>query len=323
MRLPWLSTTARPQGYSVVRMFSRSKLRPRRLLFALYLAARYYAAFTLLSYGFAKVMGAQFTVLDSQLARPMGEVSGFWLTWYYFGYSATYAAIIAWTQICGAVLLCFRRTALLGAILLLPVALNIVAIDVWVIRWSFSNGALRNALFVLGALCIVVSFHAPEIWRFLRKEASLGILSGRAQTWSAMGQLAIVAAMIAYTAHQGYWLANVNNRAPTPIDGAWHVMGSASAPADLPEWIYFEYNRAHMAVFQFSNGSFETRDFRVNPQAKTLTITQRWLNPASQEIFRGTWIRDGNRMTLQGVWEGAKPVRITFQREPMHIKDHQ
>jgi hypothetical protein len=304
-------------------MLSRSTLQPRRLLFALYVAARYYAAFTLLSYGFAKVMGAQFTVLDSQLARPMGEVSGFWLTWYYFGYSAVYAAIIAWTQIGGAVLLCFRRTALLGAILLLPVALNIVAIDLWVIRWSFSSGALRNALFVLGALCIVVAFHAPEIWRFLRKEASFGILSGRARTWAAMAQIAIVAAMIAYTARQGYWVANVNNRAPTPIDGAWHVTGSASASADLPAWIYFEYNRAHMAVFQFSNGSFETTDFRVNPQAKTLTITQQWLDPASQEIFRGTWIRDGNSMTLQGIWKGAKPVRLTLQRKAMPIEDHQ
>ena len=54
----------------------------QKALAVLYLVARYYAAFTLLLYGFAKVMGAQFTVLDSQLATPLGDVSGFWLTWY-------------------------------------------------------------------------------------------------------------------------------------------------------------------------------------------------------------------------------------------------
>jgi hypothetical protein len=98
---------------------------------AIYLALRFYAAFTLLGYGFAKVMGAQFTVLDSQLAKPMGEVSGFWLTWYYFGYSPVYSAIVAGAQILGAILLCFRRTAFLGTLLLIPVMVNIVGIDLY------------------------------------------------------------------------------------------------------------------------------------------------------------------------------------------------
>ena len=48
---------------------------------------RYGAALVLLVYGFAKINGSQFTILDSELDKPMGRVSGFWLTWYYFGYS--------------------------------------------------------------------------------------------------------------------------------------------------------------------------------------------------------------------------------------------
>jgi hypothetical protein len=97
-----------------------------------YLLAHYYAAFTLLRYGFAKVIGAQFTILDSALPKPMGDVSGFWLTWYCFGYSLVYASLVAWSQILGAVLLGFRRTALMGALLLLPIMVNIVFIDIWV-----------------------------------------------------------------------------------------------------------------------------------------------------------------------------------------------
>ena len=51
-------------------------------------AVRWVAVVFSIAYGFAKLHGSQFTVLDSELTRPMGEVSGFWLTWYYPGYSA-------------------------------------------------------------------------------------------------------------------------------------------------------------------------------------------------------------------------------------------
>ena len=43
---------------------------------------RWFAALILIVYGFAKLNGSQFTVLDSELDKPMGTVSGFWLTWY-------------------------------------------------------------------------------------------------------------------------------------------------------------------------------------------------------------------------------------------------
>ena len=47
--------------------------------------ARWVAATICILYGFAKINGSQFTVLDSELTKPLGDVSGFWLTWY-FGY---------------------------------------------------------------------------------------------------------------------------------------------------------------------------------------------------------------------------------------------
>ena len=39
---------------------------------------RFATAFVMLFYGFAKINGAQFTILDSELDKPMGWVSGFW-----------------------------------------------------------------------------------------------------------------------------------------------------------------------------------------------------------------------------------------------------
>src|SRR5690349_4925340 len=68
-------------------------------------AARWIAAILLIFYGFSKVNGAQFRVIDSELARPLGDVSGFWLTWHYFGYSSAYRLVLAVVEIGGGVLL--------------------------------------------------------------------------------------------------------------------------------------------------------------------------------------------------------------------------
>src|SRR5436190_16731703 len=94
-------------------------------------AARWVAVALCLVYGFAKLNGAQFTILDSELTKPLGRVSGFWLTWYYFGFSPIYGSLIALVQIAGAILLAWPRTALVGALLLAPVMANIVLIDVF------------------------------------------------------------------------------------------------------------------------------------------------------------------------------------------------
>ena len=289
---------------------------------AIYIALRYYAAFTLFTYGFAKIMGAQFTVLDSQLARPMGEVSGFWLTWYYFGYSPVYSTIIAVTQIAGAILLCFRRTALLGAFVLLPVMVNIVCVDVWVIRFPPSSGALRNAIYVLAALLAICVFHARDIYRFFIHHRDGLAIFIKKRWWVAAVQIAIVAGMLVYTAHEGYWLAHVNNRAPTPIDGAWHVSNAEPGIPNFPDWIYFEYNRAFMVVFQYPDGRFETHDFRVDDRTHTLMISPQWLAPGS-EIFNGTWTREGNTLILTGTWHNRELLTVTLQRRQMPIKDHE
>src|SRR2546423_13924738 len=96
-----------------------------------YRALRFFVASFIILYVFAKLNGSQFTILDSELDKPMGQVSGFWLTWYYFGYSAVYGNLIGLVQIAGGVLLMFRRTTLLGSCLLLAVITNIILVDIF------------------------------------------------------------------------------------------------------------------------------------------------------------------------------------------------
>ena len=112
--------------------------------------ARWLAAVICILYGFAKLNGSQFTVLDSELTKPLGEVSGFWLTWHYFGYSPVYGNLLALIQIAGGILLVVPRTSLAAALLLLPVAANILLIDLF---YGVDLGGIMAAAVLLLCLC--------------------------------------------------------------------------------------------------------------------------------------------------------------------------
>ncbi len=115
---------------------------------------RYWLAFEISTYGFAKILKTQFQTPSYRLDMPLGELNGFMLTWYYYGYSYTLAVIIALFQIGGSILLLYRRTTLLGVMILLPVMVNIVLINLF---FSIASGAFFNSVvFTLGLLFLLL-----------------------------------------------------------------------------------------------------------------------------------------------------------------------
>ena len=91
---------------------------------------RYYFAFTLFNYGFAKVFRLQFPSPGPySLFIPYGQSSPMHLAWNFFGYSPGYNYFTGLAEILSGALLLFRRTLRLGAVLSLTVALNIMAVN--------------------------------------------------------------------------------------------------------------------------------------------------------------------------------------------------
>jgi hypothetical protein len=84
-------------------------------------------------YGISKLLHLQFN-MQSQLAQQaVGSLSGYQLTWFYFGFSRVYATILGLTQVAGATLLLFRKTTLLGTLAMLPVMANILLINMFIL----------------------------------------------------------------------------------------------------------------------------------------------------------------------------------------------
>lgn len=94
------------------------------------IALRYFLAYTLVSYGLSKVLWMQFPFPSPEkLVQPLGESSPMGLMWTFMGYSRGYNLFTGGLEVVGGVLLLFRRTTTLGAVLVAAVMTNVVALN--------------------------------------------------------------------------------------------------------------------------------------------------------------------------------------------------
>lgn len=117
---------------------------------------RYMLAFTMLAYGFDKVIKLQFADPDfGRLAEPLGNYSPFALLWTFMGSSTPYTHFGGWGEVIGATLLFWRRTTTLGALILCGVLANVVALNYFydVPVKIFSGSLLLMAIFLVVPEC--------------------------------------------------------------------------------------------------------------------------------------------------------------------------
>ncbi len=102
----------------------------RRLGEWLTVACRYYLLSVMLSYGFAKIFTGQFPPPSlTRLVQPFGDASPMGLLWTFMGFSKAYSAFAGLGEIIGGLLLAFRRTTTLGALVIIGVMSNVVILN--------------------------------------------------------------------------------------------------------------------------------------------------------------------------------------------------
>jgi len=121
---------------------------------------RYYLAFTLFLFALEKFFKMQFPDLGYYvLSEPVGNLSPMSLAWAFFGYSYSYNVFIGIAE-SAALLLLFRRTTTLGAILTLGTLVNVM-----VVNYSYDVHAKMypTALFVMTLFLLL-----PQLGRIFR-----------------------------------------------------------------------------------------------------------------------------------------------------------
>ena len=94
------------------------------------LMVRYTVAFTLFSYGLGKVFPLQFRTPNLlRLLEPYGDFSPMGALWWFMGASTAYIIFSGVCEVLGGLLLVFRRTATLGALVSFAVLLNVMVLN--------------------------------------------------------------------------------------------------------------------------------------------------------------------------------------------------
>lgn len=117
-------------GCTIWSILDRKRASYNRLYYWLTVCLRYYAAFTMLSYGFVKVYKLQFPSPSlGRLIQPYGDSSPMGLAWTFMGYSKGYNYFTGCAEVLSGLLLLFRRTSVAGAVLTLIVMGNVMAMN--------------------------------------------------------------------------------------------------------------------------------------------------------------------------------------------------
>ena len=100
------------------------------LLYWFVIWLRYFLAMVMLYYGFSKVFRNQFPSLTlDQLNKSYGESSPMNLLWTFMGASGPYTIFTGLGEVAGGILLLFRRTRLLGAMVIVIVMSQVVMLN--------------------------------------------------------------------------------------------------------------------------------------------------------------------------------------------------
>jgi uncharacterized membrane protein YphA (DoxX/SURF4 family) len=117
-------------GCGVWTLLERGRSQHPTLAGWLRIACRYYLGFILVSYGSYKVIPTQFPFPHLiRLTTPYGESSPMGLLWTFMGYSAPYNLFTGGMEVLGGLLLLFRRTTTLGALVSVGVMSNVVMLN--------------------------------------------------------------------------------------------------------------------------------------------------------------------------------------------------
>lgn len=135
----------------------------------LYNLIRNAIAFNVMSFAWKKFLGLQFATQAYTSDLPLNQQTGEMLTWYYFGYSHAFSLILACLQLGGGIMLLFRRTLLLGSVILFSLMLNIMLINIF---YHLNLGALLQSVIVtLGILFILMLHYQKLLTLFLKQQS--------------------------------------------------------------------------------------------------------------------------------------------------------
>lgn len=145
----------------------RAKTNHKKLEAAFRIWLRYTLAVVMISYGTAKILPLQFpSPGPMQLVKTYGESSPMNLLWTFMGLSKFYGLFGGIMELVPALLLFYRRTALIGALMLIAVLSNVVMLN---FCYDVPVKTYSSHLLIMAFLIALPDL--PRLWQFFIKNA--------------------------------------------------------------------------------------------------------------------------------------------------------
>jgi uncharacterized membrane protein YphA (DoxX/SURF4 family) len=293
---------------------------------------RYVLASSMLAYGMSKVLKSQFPFpFPERLVEPLGEFSPMGLLWTFMGYSKGYNLFTGGAEMLGGLLLLFRRTTTLGALVVTAVMVNVVALNFFydVPVKLYSSHLVLMALFLL----------LPDVQRLLGV-----LLLNRATEPRALGmpfQLSprerrgFLAVKVLFLATMGWslWeegtglLARASDFAPRPaLYGLYEVESFTRDGQALPPLLGDPLRWRYLAISRYNRFTVRTMDDRAqrfpmehDPSKSTVTLTE-GTGDTQKKMVLAYSQPDAEHFVFQGTFQGAPlEVRLKKVDESKHL----
>ena len=284
---------------------------------------RYFLAYMLFVYGFVKVIKLQFPFPSlTTLTQTYGESSPMGLAWTFIGYSTGYNIYIGGAEVLAGVLLFFKRTTLLGALLAMTVMANVFAMNLaydipvklfslnllFMATWIAWRDMDRLVRFFLTDNPVLPR---PDVYPFKTK-------------WKKAVQLSLKIVAIGFTIYSTAWSFykvsdKYGDNAPKPpLYGIYDVKsfmvnGKETLPlvTDNKRWKRMIINYPGNVRITSMPDSNEWMKLKVNLKARVAEFTS---NTDSTDTFKLKILRPNQaKLYLEGLMRGQQ-VKIEFKR---------
>ena len=273
-------------GAVVWSALDRRRLAYPRMLEGLQVYVRFVLAEAMIVYGASKVIpGGQFgTPPLDKLVQPLGDSSPMGLLWTFMGYSSGYQIFTGAAELLGGILLTIRRTALLGALMVVGVMINVVALnlcyDVPVKIYSMQLLLLAVAL-TIPHLRRLLSFFVLN--RPLPPDASEPLVRDRRWRMVIVGvRTLLVAACVGYWLHDSVKQSEEHRAMVSPIRGVWNIetltVGGVERPplaTDVTRWRRFVFDYSYFGSFYTMADQRQRFNTTYDEAKKTIELTSR------------------------------------------------
>lgn len=327
--------------------FDRKRQRDEAVHDLLRTSVRYVLACSMFIYGFSKVFHQQMPSPGAgRLMQPYGESSPMGLLWTFMGYSGAYSLFAGMAEVLGGVLVLFRRTTTLGALVIFGVMLNVTLMNFFfdVPVKLYSSHLVLMAVFLMAPdlkrlWCVFIANRpAPAVelrpcWAANSREADAPGLERRQSTkvvsrlWARGERLALVLKVfvigwLLYTTLQPHTKGLMTARHKSELKGFYKVEGFARDGQPVPLLITDKklwhqvgvdsYASLDVLTVRTMNDTSQRFTVTMDAAKHQLRLTARGVAQPKPIVLTYKWL-DADRLVLEGPFDG-ETVTVRLRR---------